>query len=166
MAIISKTYTFSAGSTIIASEHNTNFDTLYDAFNGNIENVNVKSTAAIAGSKISPVFTSATRVEANLSVSGSFAVTSGVSLSSAGARISIKTGANSTMGTAMLQGGTAVVSNTTITTASHIFLTNMTVGGTAGSLYISNVTNGAFFQINSTITTATAKVSWLIVEPV
>ena len=38
MGVISKPNTFSAGATIIASEHNSNFDTIYNEFNGNIEN--------------------------------------------------------------------------------------------------------------------------------
>lgn len=52
MAVISKTFTFSAGATIIASEHNTNFDTLYNEVNGNLDNANIKSAAAIAYSKL------------------------------------------------------------------------------------------------------------------
>lgn len=57
MALISKTFTFTAGATIIASEHNTNFDTLYSEFNGNIDNNNIKSGAAIADSKLAQITT-------------------------------------------------------------------------------------------------------------
>lgn len=53
MALITKDYTFSTGATILASEHNTNFDTLYNAFNGNIDNANIKSGAAISLAKLS-----------------------------------------------------------------------------------------------------------------
>lgn len=52
MATIVKPFTFSAGATIIASEHNSNFDTIYNEFNGNIDNDNIKSSAAIAASKL------------------------------------------------------------------------------------------------------------------
>lgn len=52
MGSITKTYTFTAGNTIVASEHNTNLDTLYTLVNGNIENVNIKSNAAIANAKL------------------------------------------------------------------------------------------------------------------
>ncbi len=52
MATKAKPFTFSSGATIIASEHNSNFDTIYDEFNGNIDNANIKANAAIAGSKI------------------------------------------------------------------------------------------------------------------
>ncbi len=53
MAVIVKPYTFSAGATVIAAEHNSNFDTIYDEFNGEISNANIASDAAIAISKIS-----------------------------------------------------------------------------------------------------------------
>ena len=55
MGIISKPTTFVAGTTKSgeAAQVNADFDTLYNEFNGNIEDANVKSTAAIAQSKIS-----------------------------------------------------------------------------------------------------------------
>ena len=52
MGLISKPYTFSTGAFIVASEHNNNYDTVYNLVNGNIEDANVKSGAAIASSKI------------------------------------------------------------------------------------------------------------------
>lgn len=52
MGLVSKTFTFAAGATIIASEHNTNLDTLYNLVNGNLENSNIKAGAAIVGSKL------------------------------------------------------------------------------------------------------------------
>lgn len=53
MALISKTFTFSTGATILAAEHNTNFDTLYNWANGNVDNANVKANAGINLSKLS-----------------------------------------------------------------------------------------------------------------
>jgi len=52
MGTVTKPNEFSSGATIFASEHNSNFDTIYNEFNGNIENVNIKSGAAIVGSKL------------------------------------------------------------------------------------------------------------------
>lgn len=52
MSIIGKPYTFSAGATIIAAEHNSNADTIYNDYNGNINNSNVSGSAAIAYSKL------------------------------------------------------------------------------------------------------------------
>ncbi len=52
MSVVVKPSTFSAGATIIAAEHNSNFDTLYADYNGNITNSNVAASAAIAYSKL------------------------------------------------------------------------------------------------------------------
>lgn len=52
MALITKTYTFTAGATIVAAEHNDNFDTIYNEFNGSISNANIDASAAIANSKL------------------------------------------------------------------------------------------------------------------
>lgn len=52
MAIISIPFTFSAGATIIASQHNTCFSTIYADYNGFIDNNNIVSNAAIAYSKL------------------------------------------------------------------------------------------------------------------
>lgn len=52
MSIITKPNSFSAGGTIVASEHNDNFNTIYNEFNGNISNANISNSAAIAYSKL------------------------------------------------------------------------------------------------------------------
>ena len=56
MSQVSKQFTFSAGEVITANEHNSNFDDIYDEFNGNISNTNISNSAAISGSKINPAF--------------------------------------------------------------------------------------------------------------
>ena len=52
MAIIVKNNTFSNGATVIAAEHNENFDTIYNDYNGNVTNANVAAGASIALSKL------------------------------------------------------------------------------------------------------------------
>lgn len=52
MSIISIPFTFSAGAVVIASQHNSNFTTISSDYNGNIDNNNIASGAAIAYSKI------------------------------------------------------------------------------------------------------------------
>jgi len=56
MSTISKPYTFSSGTTIVSAEVNSNFDTIYNDYNGSINNSNICASAAIAGTKISPNF--------------------------------------------------------------------------------------------------------------
>lgn len=55
--LISKPYTFSVGAVIVAAEHNSNFDTIYNAFNGNINNVNIVSGAGITDDKLAQIST-------------------------------------------------------------------------------------------------------------
>jgi hypothetical protein len=52
MGVVSKPYNFSANTTIVSAQVNSDLDTLYAEFNGNIDNANIKSGAAIAASKI------------------------------------------------------------------------------------------------------------------
>lgn len=53
MATIVKSFTFSAGAVVVASQHNTNFDTIYNDYNTNITNVNISPSAAISATKLS-----------------------------------------------------------------------------------------------------------------
>ena len=57
MAILVKPYTFSAGATIIAAQHNSNFDTLFNDYNGNIDNTNISNSANIADTKLGQITT-------------------------------------------------------------------------------------------------------------
>lgn len=52
MGTVTRPNSFVAGNTIVASEVNDDFNTLYNEFNGNIENSNIDAAAAIAASKI------------------------------------------------------------------------------------------------------------------
>lgn len=52
MALITIPNTFSAGAVIVASQHNSNFSTIAADYNGNIDNNNIASAAAIAYSKL------------------------------------------------------------------------------------------------------------------
>lgn len=70
MSTIAKPYTFSAGATIVAAEHNSNFDTIYSEFNGSISNTNIASNAAIADTKLAQL-TSAGKVSATAITGGS-----------------------------------------------------------------------------------------------
>jgi len=57
MGLIVKSYTFSAGATIIAAEHNTNFDTVYNEINGELNNANIKAAAGIEDTKLDTIST-------------------------------------------------------------------------------------------------------------
>ena len=68
MAAIGKPNTFSAGATILAAEHNENFDTIYNDYNGNITNVNIAANAAIADTKLAQITTASKVVFSALTV--------------------------------------------------------------------------------------------------
>lgn len=57
MAAVSKTYTFSAGAVIIAAQHNTDFDTLYNLVNGTLDGTNLAANAAIADTQLGQITT-------------------------------------------------------------------------------------------------------------
>ncbi len=57
MGLVSKTYTFSAGAIIVASEHNTNLDTLYNLVNGNLNTANLAAGAAIVDTQLASITT-------------------------------------------------------------------------------------------------------------
>lgn len=52
MGTITRGYTYTAGSTITAAQNEANETTIYNEFNGNIDNANIKTAAAIVESKI------------------------------------------------------------------------------------------------------------------
>lgn len=52
MSTISKPKTFTSGTTIVSADVNSDFDTIYNDYNGNITNANVASGAAITASKL------------------------------------------------------------------------------------------------------------------
>lgn len=64
MTLIIKQHTFSPGGTILSAEHNTNYDTIYDDYNGNITNANIASGAAITDDKLAQI-TSSSKIAAS-----------------------------------------------------------------------------------------------------
>lgn len=73
MALITKPNTFSAGATIVAAEHNSNFDTIYSEFNGSISAANIDPSANIADTQLAQI-TTANKVSLTaLTAAGSYA---------------------------------------------------------------------------------------------
>jgi hypothetical protein len=57
LSLISKPFTFTVGAVIVASQHNSDYDTIYSDYNGNIDNTNLASGAAIADTKLAQITT-------------------------------------------------------------------------------------------------------------
>lgn len=87
-------------------------------------------------------------------------------INTAGKGLFIKEGSNAKMGTATLNGVTAVtISTTAVTANSRIMLTTQASGGTVGAPYVDTRSAGTSFNIKSTGAADTSTVAWMIVEP-
>lgn len=99
---------------------------------------------------------------------GQFSVFSGaanaLNIGTAGGGMATVEGANARSGTAVLVAGTVVVSNTSVTANSRIFLTCQVPGGTPGFLRISARTAATSFTILSSSGTDTSTVAWWMEE--
>jgi hypothetical protein len=94
-----------------------------------------------------------------LDLTGGGAVTSIASLT-------IKSGANNTCGSAALgSNGSVNVANSYVKTGDLIFLTDISPGGTIGTLEMAGIRNSSGFTIASTNVADTSTVAWLIVRP-
>lgn len=87
-----------------------------------------------------------------------------VIVKNAGKGVTVKEGSNCKQGTATLVAGQAVVSNTSVTATSRIFLTSQVDGGTPGFLRVSTRTAGTSFTIQSSSVTDTSTVAYEIFE--
>lgn len=90
---------------------------------------------------------------------------SSVDVAAAGQGLKVAEGSNAKQGTAVLAAGSAVVSNTSVTASSRIFLTSNADGGTPGWLRVSARTAGTSFTITSSSGTDTSTVAYEIFEP-
>lgn len=100
------------------------------------------------------------------SAAGILSVTTGsFSVTTAGSGLAVKEGSNAKQGTAALTAGSVVVSNTSVTATSRIFLTSNADGGTPGFLRVSARTAGTSFTITSSSGTDTSTVAYQIFEP-
>lgn len=89
-----------------------------------------------------------------------------VDVSTAGAGLQVAEGSNAKQGTLTLNGTTAVVvSNTSVTANSRIFLTINLGSGTVGSPYVSARTAGTSFSVKSTTVGDVSTVAYEIIEP-
>lgn len=79
--------------------------------------------------------------------------------------LQIPEGTNACMGTATLNGTTAVtVTTTAVDSNTRIFLTIQTPGGTVGAPYVSSITAGTSFAVKSTSGSDTSTVAWMLVD--
>lgn len=88
-----------------------------------------------------------------------------IAVTSVGSGFRVKEGSGAKMGIATLSGSTVVVSNTSVTANSRIFLTCQSPSGGIGSLYISSRSAGVSFTVNSTGLLDNSTFAYQIFEP-
>jgi hypothetical protein len=120
MTTISKNFTFTSGAVILASEHNSNFDTIYDDYNGSIGNENIRNDAAIANAKLNLAAISQNMTfSGNLTLTGSANDWSGATCSDGGIFTTID-----------INGGTIDGTNIGVTTPGTAAVSTLKVGTT------------------------------------
>lgn len=107
-------------------------------------------------------------VTGNYSSNGNITLNNGnITLSSAGDKLNIATGTNASIGTsAAMTAGTITIATTAVTVGSQIFVSHNTPGGTPGILSVpeASIVAGTSFVINSTSSSDTSTVNWLIIN--
>lgn len=94
-------------------------------------------------------------------------VASDVIVTTAGKGLKVKEGSNARMGTSTLSAGSVVVSNTSVTANTRIFLTVQSLGTVAAPKAVAVTARSAntSFTITSADATDTSVVAWMLVEP-
>ncbi len=120
MGLVTKPFTFTNGATIIASEHNSNFDVLYSEVNGNLSNANISGSAGIIDSKLATISTAG-------KVAGS-AITTALTSTGAGMTGEIKMWGTTTAPSGWLSCDGTAVSRSTYSALFAIIGTNFGIG--------------------------------------
>jgi len=118
MAKITKDTNFVDGQVPTASQFNTNFDTIYNEFNGNIDNNNIKGTAAISGTKLADGSITASKIGTSAITLGyvemttnQTTITSEVSILNASVTATVPAGGRKVRITGYLPGAGSTVAN-------------------------------------------------------
>lgn len=119
MSLIVKPFTFTVGAVIVASQHNSNFDTIYSDYNGNITTANIASSAAIADTQL-----------AQITTAGKLSGAAFTSLTSIPAGAGVIPTAN--LGTGIANSGTTLLGNGTWGNNPYIKLSNTQNQNVAG----------------------------------
>jgi hypothetical protein len=140
---------------------------------GDITMTSTASVISVSGSTIlnglttsSLKVTGASRVGA-LTATGLAVAGGSVAVTVTGTGLKVAEGLNSKQGTVTLSGGSAVVTNSSVTASSRIFMTAQSSGapGTCGALFIVGKVAGSSFTIGSTGANDSSTVAYEIFEP-
>jgi len=167
-----------AGSSVVLSTSPTLVTPVIGAATGTSLSVSEQLTSTIA-TGTAPLVVSSTTNVANLNASslngasfaapgaiGNTTASTGVFTNLSATKLNIATGANASIGTATLAGGTITVTTTAVATGSIIMVSINTPGGTAGFISVpsANIINATSFVINSSDAADTSTINWWIVN--
>lgn len=130
-------------------------------------NIAVTTGNGSAGNSGNITVTTGTATATRGSISLSAAIVNSdtdIAVTTIGKGLKVAEGSNGRMGTAVLVAGTVTVSNTSVTANTRIFLTTQAAGGVQGFLS-STRSAGTSFTINSSLSTDTSTIAWLLIEP-
>lgn len=82
-----------------------------------------------------------------------------------GKALRLKEGSNATSGVAVLVAGTKTVATTSVKTGDRVILTRQLTGGTVGHLTLGTIVNNTSFVIDSSSSSDTSTIYWVIVRP-
>jgi len=117
------------------------------------------------GSSTTNNFVGATGFGSTTTPTDKLEVTGNIALLSAGNKIKIATGSNASVGTSgAMTSGTITINTTAVTANSIIFLTHANSSGTLGELSVGTITAGTSFVINSSSSSDTSTVNWIIIN--
>jgi hypothetical protein len=147
----------------------TPFRDLYLFGSGTYGTTSLKLTGTPTGARVvtfPDVSITVARSDAAQTLTGNQTINGNVILNTAGNVLSIKEGANATMGTGTLNGVTEVtISTTAVTANSRIFLSIQAPGGTPlGVIYVSSRIAGTSFGVKGAATDSST-FAWHIIEP-
>lgn len=155
MSLISIPNTFSAGAVIIASQHNSNFSTIYSDYNGNIDNTNIVASAGIVASKLD--LTSPGAIGSTAANTGKF-----TTLTTTGATVlggTLKLGTTN-QGDILYDNGTSLIR--LIPGTSGQFL--QTLGSSANPIWASQTHSTQIFTTSGTFTAPTGiSICWITI---
>lgn len=149
MSIISIPFTFTVGAVIVASQHNSNFSTIYNDYNGNITTANLAANAAIADTQLAQISTAGKISGASLTLLGS--------IPSGGGTIPAKNGGTGSDMSAAAQGAvpyfsaTAVMSALGVGTSGQVLSTQ---GASANPQWINNLSSILDYGTSGSVSTA------------